>query len=526
MTSGYKGTADARAPGMRYTQGLGKGAKQPQRRGGKGSAENRDVLGKLGHKVLELLAQNDFTAVEMHLGDMACKGEVTKAFYHSVMHACQTTQELSSKVVLWLADQMEQRGLKPNVVTFNCMIGSCLKDLDIETARKLWEEMLTRGLKPNRITYNIMISSSAKCQEPTAAEDWLYRMIEDGVKPCTVSYTAVIDAFAKLGHVGSAEAWFVQMEKAGEVADDVAFNSVINSCAKAGQLDRAEYWVQCMIKAGIQPDRKTYNCLMHACGRCKLSKPEGRLYAKMAAKGSDLDAATFHKLIDICAKSNKCSLAYCWLKALGNGGFEADPTCYDCIIHACMEKCDVETMKGIATMLISKGLSPSTTSYKCMVATFLQAGEPHLAVEWFTRMRKSGNQPDTLTQAMLSTEEQVDCGEQAPGPNISASIRKALEAGSFYKVQNCVELLQQQLRRSLPGDLVEEIIDSCLLASSRAPTRCSTSTSSDFRSVMRDRVGEDLTLSPETACAQSLMQCLLPNIQLSFNASDAIIISF
>ncbi|CAK8996960.1 Peptidyl-prolyl cis-trans isomerase (PPIase) (Rotamase), partial [Durusdinium trenchii] len=167
----------------------------------------------------------------------------------------------------WFAARMEKSGLKANVVTFNCMIGSCFKNGDLDLARSWWDVMVASGIKPNRVTYNILISSCAKMRDAAGAEKWMLQMIEQGVRPCTVSFTAVISAFAKIGDLESAESWFGRMEDSQEAADSVVYNSMINACAKAGDIERADHWLERMLQAGVKPDDKTYNSLMHACGR-------------------------------------------------------------------------------------------------------------------------------------------------------------------------------------------------------------------------------------------------------------------
>jgi pentatricopeptide repeat protein len=497
---------------------------QPRGRVGRNAAERRDVLGELGSKVLRLLAESNLAAVEQVLDDPSNKAKTTKAFYHSVMNAC-TKRNSNMKSVWWIADQMEKRGLKANIVTFNCMVGSCMKEQKFEMARQLWDKMFKSGLKPNRITYNIMINAAAKSGYPSDAEEWLARMVQDGIKPCTVSYTAVIHAFAKLGNTDSVEDWFARMEEAGEAPDAVVFNSVINSCAKAGQVGKAEKWVRRMLEAGFRPDDKTYNCLTHACGRSKDPEVTGLWSANMLSTGVGKDAMTFSTLIASSAKAGKIDIACEWLGEMENHGFEPNRTCYNCILRACSLQGDVKTAMHFWILLNSKTQQgPNTESYNCMIGTFLQAGEPHLAVEWSQRMLKAGQQPDSVTMSMFQNLAPDDLS--AEGSNITASICKLLHAGAFEKVKICLEHMKR-LKFVVSDELIEKIILECLsIPPGGGASRSTTSMSSDFQ----DLQSEASTTMPERpfqeSSAQSLMQFLLPNVAVQQLSGGTVILSF
>ncbi|MGZ7296333.1 pentatricopeptide repeat-containing protein, partial [Streptococcus pyogenes] len=55
-----------------------------------------------------------------------------------------------------------QRGLQPNLLTFNSMRNGFCKEREMEEANGMMELMIQRGLQPNVVTFNSMINELCK----------------------------------------------------------------------------------------------------------------------------------------------------------------------------------------------------------------------------------------------------------------------------------------------------------------------------------------------------------------------------
>merc|ERR1712217_302535 len=67
---------------------------------------------------------------------------------------------------LELFDEMQRRGLQPDVITFLALISACEKACKPEKALELFAEMQRRGLQPNNITCNSLISCRKNACKP------------------------------------------------------------------------------------------------------------------------------------------------------------------------------------------------------------------------------------------------------------------------------------------------------------------------------------------------------------------------
>ena len=65
-----------------------------------------------------------------------------------------------------MLQEMQFRGLLPNVITYNVAISACEKGQKPQQALHLLQEMLLGGLLPNGITCNAAISACEWYQQP------------------------------------------------------------------------------------------------------------------------------------------------------------------------------------------------------------------------------------------------------------------------------------------------------------------------------------------------------------------------
>lgn len=57
---------------------------------------------------------------------------------------------------LYLAAQMKAQGVKPDILTYDCLIRACVKDGLAKEAMAIFEDMLATGLRPERETFHLL----------------------------------------------------------------------------------------------------------------------------------------------------------------------------------------------------------------------------------------------------------------------------------------------------------------------------------------------------------------------------------
>jgi pentatricopeptide repeat domain-containing protein 1 len=87
--------------------------------------------------------------------------DLTKVIHYNLgISAC--AQARNWKKALQLLEEMQAKGVEPNVITYNATISACEKARNWAKALQLLEEMQAKGVEPNVITYSATISACGK----------------------------------------------------------------------------------------------------------------------------------------------------------------------------------------------------------------------------------------------------------------------------------------------------------------------------------------------------------------------------
>ncbi|CAN6690281.1 unnamed protein product [Malus baccata var. baccata] len=132
-----------------------------------------------------------------------------------------------------------QQRLKPKreVILYNVTLKVCRKGKDMERAEKVFDEILQRGVKPDNVTFSTMISCSRMCSLPDKAVEWFEKMPGFGCNPDDVTYSAMIDAYGRAGKVEMAFSLYDRARTEKWRIDPVAFSTLIKIHGQSGNFD-------------------------------------------------------------------------------------------------------------------------------------------------------------------------------------------------------------------------------------------------------------------------------------------------
>lgn len=202
-------------------------------------------------------------------------------FYTTAMDACAKGKKRNSwQNALALLDEMKNRGIEPNKVSFSVAVTACGNAGRWQRALELLDEMRALGLRINTITYNSAITALSKASRaaakqhraidrPNADKLWqqtqelLKCMEDDGVRRDSFTYSAAMGACGMAGRWREAMGLIKTMKGDGIQPNKQVYTSAITACAKSRQWEPALALFN-DLKEESQPDVISYNALVGA----------------------------------------------------------------------------------------------------------------------------------------------------------------------------------------------------------------------------------------------------------------------
>ncbi|KAL8099591.1 pentatricopeptide repeat-containing protein At3g21470 [Apium graveolens] len=272
-------------------------------------------------------------------------------------------------------DNMSDR----NVVSWNAMIGGYMKNGDAESASRLFEEMPAR----TEVSWIEMVEGYARNGDMVGARE-LFDRVPLGVKNVVI-WTVMVDGYASNGDMDAAREVFEAMPcrnffvwssmicgylKKGDVLEAeiifswipvrnlVHWNSLISGYAQNGCCRKALDAFMKMRVDGFEPDEVTLVSILSVCGQLGLLDKGKEVHELIRCQGIKHNQFIMNGLVDMYAKCGDITSA----RLLFEGMVQRNDACWNSMIS------------GLAIH-----------------------GQCKEAIEFFGRMEKSGEKPNSIS---------------------------------------------------------------------------------------------------------------------------------
>ncbi|KHG22904.1 hypothetical protein F383_29207 [Gossypium arboreum] len=145
------------------------------------------------------------------------------------------------------------KGIKPNIITYSCLIHGMCDSGQQEKATTLLNEMLDNNISLNIVTYTILIDILCK-------EGMISKAVE------------TIDMMRKQGNLKEALKFFQTMQNGGLELDIVPYTILIDGLCKAGHIEVAKELFRQLSDSGLKPNVYKYGVMIN--GLCKEGLPD------------------------------------------------------------------------------------------------------------------------------------------------------------------------------------------------------------------------------------------------------------
>ncbi|GAB2285743.1 hypothetical protein Dimus_020180 [Dionaea muscipula] len=225
---------------------------------------------------------------------LACPDAAT---YNIMMNASRALGDLDCA---WkLLDEMRERGVQPNEVTFSTLICALCEGLKLKEALKLKRDMLRDyKVRPGYYVYASLIKGLCGMDELTLAVKLKDEMLENKMEMKPAIYTTLIRSLFRSGRKAEASEILEEMKRNGCRPDAVTYNALITGSCEERDFELALRLLGEMNEKGLKPDCVTYNILIHGyCKERKLSEAVD-LFEDMPRLGCEPDVISHRILLD------------------------------------------------------------------------------------------------------------------------------------------------------------------------------------------------------------------------------------
>ncbi|GAB2235398.1 hypothetical protein Droror1_Dr00025822 [Drosera rotundifolia] len=346
---------------------------------------------------------------------------------------CVSNLVFSSALPAWgdmeYAYSIFQRIEEPSTSDFNAMIKGHVKELDFEEALVVFEEMLERGVVANRVTYPSVLKACAKLGWVERGRQVHGQVLKRGFRDDVLVQNSLISMYGKCRRVSEACSVFGLMEE----NNGATWSSLIAALAKSSMWwDCLEMFRDMNHNASCKVDDSTLACVLSACahlgtlvsGKCihgyLLRNFSGEnvivqtslidMYVKCGHLGKGLhvfkrmgwkNQLTYAVIISGLAAFGHAHEAFRCFEKMLEDGIKPDDAVYVGLLVACQRGILVEEgFRLFDQMRLEHGIEPHVEHYGCIVGLLGRAGLFEKALKWIEEMPMKHN--DTVWRSLLS----------------------------------------------------------------------------------------------------------------------------
>ncbi|XP_026378089.1 pentatricopeptide repeat-containing protein At1g12775, mitochondrial-like [Papaver somniferum] len=307
--------------------------------------------------------------------DTLCKGgllDEALVLFSEMLHASNVVPNVGSSVGGGVA-------VVAAGVAFFAASASCgLAGLIEEEARRYFDEMVDRGISPDTVTFNVLIDSH--CKDGKTEDAWgLFKLMEKiNIKPNLITYNSMMDGLCLVGRLPDAVKLFDSMVDKGLEPDDFSWNILIDGYCKNRKLDGAMQLFKKMKQNGLKPTTVTYNILLRGLYQDGRMKTANNLFNEMLT------------MLDGYCKNGKIADAIELFESIETTGISINVRMYSILIHGLFQAGKLEDARKLFDKIPRNGLVPNEVTYTTMIKGFFRNNMLLVANSLVSEMEEKG----------------------------------------------------------------------------------------------------------------------------------------
>ncbi|XP_021769765.1 putative pentatricopeptide repeat-containing protein At1g53330 [Chenopodium quinoa] len=283
----------------------------------------------------------------------------------------------------------------PDVCSYNIMINSYRVRNDMESAWKMFDEMRERRVRPNEVTFSTLITglcASLKVKEALRLKKDMTRVYN--VEPTFYVYASLIKGFCEIKELNLAFKLKDEMLEKNVEVDSAIYTTLISGLFKVGRKDEVVVVLEEMKRIGCLPNTVTYNALIS--GYCAEKRFDLALEVlnEMEGKTCKPDVISYNVLIKAYFNEGKIREATDLFEDMPRRGCKPDVVSYRIVVQGLLSGMKLKEVAFILDEMVFKGYAPHLLTVNKFMNLLCEEGDLELLFEVVNILAK-GNYIDT-----------------------------------------------------------------------------------------------------------------------------------
>ncbi|CAK9154434.1 unnamed protein product [Ilex paraguariensis] len=282
-----------------------------------------------------------------------------------------------------------------NVVAWNSMIASHVKNGMNEDAITVFYHMRMEGIEPSHVTLVSLLSAAANLRAVKDGKQGHALSIVIGLNLNDILGSAIINFYSKVGLVQDAELVFSRMVD----KDVVTWNLLISCYMQHGQIENALNLCRLMRLEGFRFDSVTLASIVSASADTSDIQLGKKGHCYCIRNNLETDVVVASTIVDMYANCGRIADA----RLVFDSTMHKDLVLWNTLLGSYAELgLSGETLKLFYQMQL-EGVPPNVISWNSVILGFLRNGQVDEAIDMLSQMQYLGVEPNLITYTTLVT---------------------------------------------------------------------------------------------------------------------------
>jgi pentatricopeptide repeat protein len=293
-------------------------------------------------------------------------------------------------------EQMQHEGVRPNEVTYCCVLKACGSIKAAGKGQEIHMEILRQGLELRDISLGkTLVGMYTKCGLLSKGRDVFDNLAIRDV----MTWTSMISGYAEHGFDIEALRCLDQMQRENIDLNAISYVCCMKACGNIGALTKSHHLHTEILFKGYEDESSVANGLISTYAKCGAFEEAWLLFDNTHVR----DVVTWCSMIKGYALNHQISMALHCFKSMQKQSIQPDAVTFICIINACCQNGMLsEACHYFEEMETLYGLVPSIEHYSCIVDILARSGYLYEA-EHFLEMLLPP--PEAMWTALLNASK-------------------------------------------------------------------------------------------------------------------------